>query len=122
MAYNLLRPVTVLSGASLATDLTSPVVETKNQDNIGVQLAWTGNAVGLFGLEVSSNHLEDAAGNVQFEGDWIALPLAPSIVATGIADDAYMEINQLSAQYIRVTYISSSGTGSVTVVVVAKGV
>lgn len=122
MAYNILTPVTVLSDASMGTDLTSAVVEVKYQDNVGIQLHWTGSPVGDFSVEVSSDYKEDTNGNVENAGHWIALPLSPAITAAGSADDAYIDINQTSAQYIRVMYARTSGTGVLTAIIVGKAV
>ncbi len=123
MSYNLLKPVTILSAKSLAADFSSTIVEIRNQDNVGIQLNWTtADAIGTFGVEISSDHLEDMEGNVQVAGHWVALPLSPAITTAGINDDAYIDLNQMSAQYIRVTYTATSGTGSVTGIIVAKGV
>ncbi len=122
MSYNLLKPVRILNLVDMSSDITSVAIEVRNQDNIGVQLHWTGSPVGTFGLEVSSDHLQDLEGNIQVPGNWVALPLDPVIRASGSADDAFMDLNQLPAQYVRITYNATSGTGSVSGVIVAKGV
>lgn len=122
MAYNLLRPVTIFSAVAMTANRTSVIVEIKNQDNIGVQLHWTGAPTGDFSVEISSDHQQDAEGNVTVAGNWVTLPLSPAITATGGADDAYIDLNQMSAQYMRVTYNFTSGTGSLTGIAVAKGV
>lgn len=122
MAYNLLRPVTLFSAQSMASSLTSTAVEVKNQDNVGFQLHWTGSPTGTFSVQVSSDHMQDIEGNITVPGNWITLPLSPGIVASGAPDDAYIDLNQLSAQYVRVVYTAASGTGSLTAIAVAKGV
>ncbi len=125
MAYNLLKPVQLFAAGnqSMAGSLTSAVVEVRNQDNIGIQLHWTGTApVGTFSFEISSDYLVDIEGNVQNAGNWIALTVSPAIAAAGAGDDAYVDFNQLSAQYIRVKYTRTSGTGTLTGIAVAKGI
>jgi hypothetical protein len=122
MSYNLLNPVHILQAVSMAASITSNPVEVKLQDNMGVQLHWTGAPVGVFGVQVSMDYREDAEGNVQNAGHWVSLPLSPSITASGSADDAYIDLTQLSAVYLRVTYTRTSGTGTVDAFVNAKGV
>lgn len=122
MAYNLLNPVQILDGADMSADITSDPVEVKLQDNVGVQLHWTGDAVGTFSIEVSMNYEEDINGNVVNAGNWIALTLSPSIVASGVADDAYIDLNQLSAMYVRIFFDRTSGSGSLDAWINAKGV
>jgi len=122
MAYNLLFPVHIFNAASMATSLTSPVVEIRNQDNVGIQLHWTGAPVGDFDFQISSDHAQDSQGNVTNAGNWVSLPLSPAISAAGSADDAYVDLNQMSAMYCRVVYTRTSGTGSLSGVIVAKGI
>lgn len=122
MAYNLLFPVHIFNSASMATSLTSPVVEIRNQDNVGIQLHWTGAPVGDFDFQVSSDHVQDSQGNVTNAGNWVSLPLSPAISAAGSADDAYVDLNQMSAMYCRIVYTRTSGTGSLSGVIVAKGI
>lgn len=122
MSYNLLRPVTIYSSTAMATSATSTIVEIKNQDNVGVQLHWTGVPVGTFDVQISSDYSVDIEGNVQNSGHWVSLALNPAITAAGSADDAYVDLNQMSAQYVRVVYTAGSGTGVLSGIVVAKGV
>lgn len=122
MAYNLLKPVQILSAESMGADITSGPVEIRNQDNIGLQLKWTGTPTGDFSAQISSDYLEDAEGNVLNAGNWVTLPLSPAIAAAGSADDAYIDLNQMSAMYVRLVYTRSSGTGALSVIVVGKGI
>ncbi len=122
MSYNVLYPVQVFNSVSMATSSTSHAVEVINQDNIGIQLHWTGTPTGTFSVQVSSDYSQDYLGNIQNAGHWIALPLSPAITAAGSPDDAYIDLNQLSAMYVRVVYTAVSGSGTLTGYVVAKGV
>lgn len=122
MSYNLLQPVKIIDAQSMASGITSSAVEIKSQDNVGVQLHWTGTPTGAFDIQISSNHRQDAEGNIQVPGNWISLVLNPTITASGSADDAYVDLNQMSALYMRIVYARSSGTGTLDAYVVAKGV
>jgi hypothetical protein len=122
MAYNILAPVVVFEDVSMASTVTSEVVHTKFQDNIGIQLDWTGTPTGTFAIQISSNHLESSPGVVQVPGTWVTLPLSPAIAATGAADTAYIDLNQMSAQYVRVVYARTGGTGVLNGIVVGKAI
>lgn len=122
MAYNLLNPVQIFNGADMTGDLTSVIVDIREQDNIGIQLHWVGDAVGDFSVQISSDHRQDAFGNVTNPGNWVALPLDPAIAAAGADDDAYIDLNQMSAQYMRVQYIATSDSGVLNGIAVAKAV
>lgn len=123
MSYNLLAPVHIITAGDMSlASITSPAVEIKLQDNVGIQLDWTGTPTGSFDFQISIDHKEDINGNVQVAGHWISLVLDPAIAASGSTDDAYVDFNQLSASYIRVVYTKDSGTGVLNVLATAKGV
>lgn len=122
MSYNLLTPLNLYAAMGMTGNLTSKAIEIKNQDNVGIQLTWTGNPTGVFGVEISSTHIEDSQGNVLAAGKWIPLNLSPGIIASGVADDAYIDLNQMSAQYARITYTRTGGAGALSAIVVAKGI
>lgn len=122
MAYNLLNTVHIIAAGDMSSTITSDPVEVKNQDNIGVQLHWTGVPVGTFSIQVSANHQQSASGAVIVEGQWVTLPISPAVVAAGAPDDAYIDLNQLSAMYVRIVYTFTGGTGALDAYVVAKAV
>jgi len=122
MSYNLLNPVHIIQAQSMASNITSAAQEVKSQDNIGVQFNWTGSAVGVFGVQVSMDYYQDLEGNIVNPGNWTTIPLSPGVVAAGSSSTAYIDLNQLSAPYIRVTYTATSGTGVLNAFINAKGV
>jgi hypothetical protein len=122
MSYNLLNPEQIITNGAMTGSITSPVIETKLQDNIGFQLNWTGAPVGSFSAQVSMDHRQDSFGNVTNAGNWITLPLDPAITASGTSDIAYIDLNQLSAPYVRIVYNFTSGSGTLNAFITAKGV
>ena len=123
MSYNLLAPVHAIDAGDMSlTSITSAVVETKLQDNIGIQLNWTGTAAGTFDFQISMDHKEDASGNVQVAGNFVSVPISPAITASGSADSAYVDLNQISAPYFRIVYTKNSGSGTLDAYVNGKGV
>lgn len=122
MAFNILFPKQIFTNASMGADATSLVVPVAYQDNIGFQLDWTGAPVGDFEFQISIDHLQDAQGVVTHEGNWITVPVTPTITAAGVADQAFVDLNQMSATYVRVVYSRTSGTGTLNGFAVAKGI
>lgn len=97
----------------MAGDITSAVTNIQHMDNIGIQLNFTGSApVGTFTVEVSIDYEQDDQGNVITAGNWISVTLDPIPAAAGAADNIYIDLNQLSAPWIRVKYDRDSGTGT----------
>lgn len=122
MSYNLLNPYQFIVNQSMGASSTSAIIEIKQQDNIGIQLNWTGTPVGAFDVQISIDHEQDMNGNVTVAGNWVSLGLSPAISAAGSADSAYVDLNQMSASYIRVVYNRTSGTGTLNGFITAKGV
>ncbi len=120
MAYNILKPVQLISAGDMSGSITSGAVEIMLQDNVGIQLKWTGTPTGSFDVQISSDHLQGIDGQVA--GNWISLPLSPAISAAGSPDVAYIDLNQMSARYLRVVYNRTGGTGSLDCIVVGKGI
>ncbi len=116
-----LAPYKVIDAGSMGTTLTSTVTNIQYLDNVGVQLNFTtSDAVGTFQVQVSMDYTQDAVGNVLNAGNWINLTLNPSPVAASAANQIYIDINQVSAPYMRVKYTRTSGTGTLTAYITGK--
>lgn len=105
---------------SSTTTYISSVVEILNLDNIGVQLNVSGTPVGQFTIQVSDDHKQDAQGNVTVAGHWIDLPITTDLSVSG-AIDIFVDLNQMSAVYLRVKYVNASSTGTISGFVSGKG-
>jgi hypothetical protein len=106
----------------MTTTQVSPAFKINTQDNIGIQLDWTGAPVGTFQVAISSNHVQDLNGNITFAGNFITLPLSPAITAAGTPDNAYIDLNQMTGQFVQVTYTATSGTGTLNGTLVGKAI
>lgn len=123
MAYNVLLPEHFLVAGDMSlSSITSSAIETKYQDNIGIQLNWTGTPTGTFDFQVSMDHSQDINGNIKVAGTWVSLPVNPIVAPAGGASSAYVDFNQLSTPYIRVVYTRTSGSGTLQGYTIAKGV
>lgn len=122
MAYQIQKSYQIITSGNMAASITSAAQEIQYQDNIGIQLNWSGAPVGTFSVQISMDHKEDIEGNIVTAGNWITLPLSPAITASGTPDTAYIDLNQQSAPYVRVVYTRTSGTGTLNAFVTGKAI
>lgn len=124
-AKSFLKPYKVVSAGDMSTaSITSPVTAIQTIDNIGYQLNWTGTPTGTFNIQVSMDYEpgkspDDKPFNA---GTWTTVTLTVPVVASGSADNAYVDLDQLSAPYIRVVYTRTSGSGSLNAFVTGKAI
>jgi hypothetical protein len=118
----LLKERIITSGDMSQSFITSSITGIQYLDNIGIQLNWTGTPIGSFSFQVSIDHAQDNRGNVTVVGNWVTLAVSPTIAAAGTSDQAYVDINQTGATFIRVLYTKTSGTGTLNAFLSAKEV
>lgn len=111
-----LRPIPIITNGDMSTaSLTSLPVPIQYEDNIGMQFVWTGAPVGTFAVQVSLDQV-----------NWSTLPPDAFVGTYPIpgttTSPGYLDISLLSAAYIRVVYTRSSGSGTLNVLCVAKGI
>lgn len=117
-----LKTFPIIVAGAMSGNLTSIVTNIEFLDNIGVQLNFTGTPVGTFAVQVSADYNQDSQGNVTNAGNWISLTLNPNPSAGGSANLIYIDINQLSAPWIRTTYTAGSSTGVLNAFICGKQV
>lgn len=92
-------------------------------DNVGIQLAWAGATPGgTIGVQVSVDYDPRFAANAT----WTPLQTTPGTNLTvspgGSPGNAYLDLNQLSAPWVQVTYTTAGGSvGTLTSKLCAKG-
>lgn len=124
---NINEPHYVFSSVSIGAQVTvsSSVTAIKYLDSLSVQFNWAGNWTGNFSIDGS---LDFAYGTPQTgpgganAGNWTSLTLNPSTttIGSGSVQPILVNMNQLAFPYMRVTYTNSSGTGSITALVMGK--
>lgn len=120
---NNLQQFQTITNGNMSADILSPVTCIQFLDNVGIQLNFTGTPTGTFNIQVSADYNQDNNGNVLNAGNWVTLtpPALSSVpVAAGSPDTIFIDLNQLSAPYIRVQYAATSGTGSLNAFITAK--
>jgi hypothetical protein len=110
-----------ITSASMGANVTSAVTNIQFLDNVGIQLNFTtSDAIGTFKVQISMDYDQDAQGVVKTAGNWVDLVLSPIPAAAGANDQIYIDINQISAPWIRVFYERTSGTGTLNGFVTGK--
>lgn len=83
----------------------SQILDVSRMDNLGLEVAWTGTAVGVFSILTSVSAV-----------NWNALTFSPPLPQPAGADAGYcVSLNQLPFKYILLEYVNSSGAGTITV-------
>ena len=121
---NVLLPYTdpLITTQSMDASFNGTPINIQYLDNCGIQLVWTGsNPAGSIGVQVSLNYNQ----NTQ-TGTWTPLEIngvALTVTPGGTPGNAYLDLNQLSAPWIQVTYTTAGGSnGALTAVIGAKQV
>lgn len=120
---NLRKFKNISSGDMSAASITSLVTNIQWLDNVGIQLNWTGTSpVGTVSVEVSADYEQDDQGNVTNAGNWVAITLSPTPSVSGNSGSIYLDLNQLSAPWIRTKYTKVSGIGTLNSFITGKQV
>lgn len=112
----------IIAGDMSQATITSAVSNIQFLDDIGIQLNFTGTPTGTFAVQVSIDYAQDSQGVVTNAGNWIGITLSPAPVASGSADQIFIDIQQISAPWIRVVYTKTSGTGTLNGYISAKAI
>jgi hypothetical protein len=113
---NTLKKFQNITNGDLSADITSKVTNIQYLDNICVQLnAVTSDATGTFSVEVSADYEQDDLGNVVNAGNWTAIELPSVPTLAGVDTTIFIDLNQLSAPWVRVAYKNGGGGQSGTV-------
>ena len=116
----LLKYAIISSGDMSTASITSAVTNIEYLDNIWIQLNFTGTPTGTFAVQVSGDYSQGTGGTVLNAGNWTDLTLSTSPVASGAASTIFIDMNQISAPWIRVVYTKTSGTGTLNAFIGAK--
>jgi hypothetical protein len=116
----LLQPYHLVVAHSMTSSFNSAPTNIQQLSQIGYDIAWTGTPTGTFSVQVSNSYTQDSNGVVENPGNWTTLTLSSAVTASGSAGNAYIDIDQLSATWMRLVYTAASGTGSLDAYVAGK--
>ena len=106
---NILATFKSVTAGSMSTQVISEITDIRWLDNMVMYIAWTGAAYGTFFVDTSPDKL-----------NWYPLNLDPVPVASGMAGNHRIDMNQLPDAYIRTRYVPSAGTGTLNVSIAGK--
>lgn len=121
-AKTLLIPYNVVPAGNMVSQIISPPTAVKMTDDIGYSLAWTGAPNGIFSFQCSADYTPGSfpSDYPLNAGTWTNITLSTIITASGTPDNAYVDLQLISAPWVRVVYTPSSGTGTLSVWVTGK--
>jgi hypothetical protein len=85
-----------------------------NISAVGYNISWTNGASGTFQVEVCNDHVIPPGNTVPVStqsGTWVPLTLTVPVTSTGTANTAYIDIVGVSAAWIRLHFVHTSGSG-----------
>jgi hypothetical protein len=96
------------------------------KDNVGLQYSFTGNATGQLDIQLSNDYnpgMPESAGQLN-SGTWTSITQTspntlPAVIGSGTAS-VFINLDQISAAYIRSVWSNSSGSGTISGTFVAK--
>lgn len=100
-------PSTEISGSE---EVISSVYKTQQVDNIAVHVQWTGDLEGILTIQVSNDG-----------DDWLDLPIRGVKHPSGSADSHGFSLALIAFTYLRLSYENTSGDGTLTAKLSAKG-
>lgn len=111
-----LLPIPIITAGDMSlASLTSTTLPLQFEDNVGLQFVWTGAPVGTIAVQVSLD-----------QTNWTDIPSTAFVgtypVPGTTTSPGYLDMALLSAAYMRVIYTRTSGTGTLNLMAVAKGV
>ena len=127
---NILKQFKIVDAGDMSqASITSAVTCIQFLDNVGIQLNFSGAPVGDFEIQVSADYEQNPNGSVINAGNWAPLALSylsggsfvdSFDIPTSVGSPIYLDLNQLSAPFIRIVYTKTSGSGSLDAFITAK--
>lgn len=115
---NVLNAFPLVSGGDLSANLTSDPVDMQYMDNAGISVAWTGTPTGTISIQGS---LDYKPTDPPRAGNWFDLTFDPALSQpAGSSGSILVNVNQLPYPWLRVNYVSASGSGNVDIWVCGK--
>lgn len=107
-----LRKYRLLNAVSMASDILSDPVDVTYQDDLGLQISWTGAPVGKIDIMMS------VSGD---PADYFAITLPVGMTQPSGTPDGYLfELNECPYPNYKIAYTRTSGTGNLTVWICGK--
>lgn len=114
---NAITPFAAINGASMAANIVGEHTDLMHLDNVAYFVKWTGTSpIGVIKVQVTNDSLEPGKPAAV----WQDLDFGTPISISGNSGSHLININQMPAKHMRITYEASSGTGALTAILTAK--
>jgi len=101
---------------SVATNQTSDIVYIPFLDNVGITVHWSGSSIdGELKIEVSNQQ-----ENPQEAMSWIELDFGQAIMISGNSGNHLINCNNVPFNALRLRYVATSGSGTLTAILQSK--
>ena len=115
-----LKPSSVVTAGDMSLDVISNPTILNQKTGAGYDFTWTGTPTGVFSVEVSNTYSLNADGSANNAGSWTPITLSAPIIASGSADNAFVNLAGLEAYAVRLVYTATSGAGTLNAVICGK--
>lgn len=110
MSKNVLTKYPLIANGNMTGNLTSAAVWEMWQDNLGIQVTWTGTPVGVLAVNGSVDGVT-----------FYPLTFNPALTQpAGSAGGYLINVNQFPFQFMTFTYTATSGTGTLNALLSSK--
>lgn len=114
----------IVNAVTTAADITSPVTIIQMLPGISYEVTWTGTTLGVIQVQVSNSYRQNADGTVAIAGNWTTLPTSSFAgtypVPAGSPGSGMLDVVGTECYAIRLKYVRTSGTGTLTVIPCGK--
>jgi len=113
MSTSILSPKQIITNGNMAlASITSTIIPITYQDNVGIEITWTGSPTGVIEVDAS------VGGTTYY-----ALTFDPVLAQpAGSASGYLINLNQFPFAYFKVVYTRTSGSGTLNAYAMTRGI
>lgn len=115
-----LNPHQVIINGDMSASITSEPTIIQKLSFVSYSVVFTGTPTGTFSVEVSNDYKVNGEGVEINPGNWTAVTLTGSPVASGSASNGFIDLDGISAYAVRLVYTRTSGSGTLNAVICGK--
>jgi len=115
---NVVHAFPMLLNEDASTSFQSPHTNITNLDKASIHVTWTGSPIGELRIQAA----QKKAGEIVKASDWFDLDFGATIAINALDTNHQIILNELPFTTIRLSYISTSGTGTISATITAKQV
>ncbi len=119
---NVLKPVTVINAAAVASNVYGTPIHMMYLDNIAIQFVWTGTPTCTLSVLVSNQTVPGSNPPIPVTGSFTALTIMGLTNPAGSAGNFVIDLNNLGEEWVEAAYTSCIGAGTLSAYLTAKGV